>query len=143
MPLHLLKMAVGVDDPDHLAALLAPRIRRPASGAPYVPHRTRFLPRRADEILPGGSLYWIVRGRVRVRQPILAFVRRAGKDGGCEIRLAPDLIATRPQRRRPMRGWRYLEAGEAPPDLPGGAGSDPAADLPDKMAEELRELGLI
>ncbi|MBZ0324623.1 MAG: DUF1489 family protein [Alphaproteobacteria bacterium] len=143
MPLHLLKMAVGVDDPAHLAALLAARIQRPASGPPYVAHRTRFLPRRADEILPGGSLYWIVRGRVRVRQPILGFVRRAAKEGGCEIRLAPDLVATRPQQRRPMRGWRYLEAGEAPPDLPGGVVSDPAAALPEEMAEELRALGLI
>ena len=64
MPLHLLKLAVGVDDLDQLRRLRAARLAE--RGGNWV--WTRNRPRRAEEVLAGGSIYWVIRGQIRVRQ---------------------------------------------------------------------------
>jgi len=105
-------------------------------------HDTRNFPRRADEILDGGSIYWIIKGHVRVRQRIVGLERREDEERGwvCRIMLDPDLIPTEIQPRRPHQGWRYLEADSAPPDVRHTTSTDDPA--PEMMAE-LRELGLL
>ncbi len=134
-PLHLVKMAVGSDDLDHL--------RRPgrAAGerggsAVY----TRNHPRRAEAVLDGGSLYWVVRGQIRARQRILGFHSERDDNGRayCLIECDPEVVATLPRPFRPFQGWRYLSTEDAPADLPDG-GKPPS----DRMLAELRELGLI
>lgn len=140
MSLNLMKIAVGIDDPTHLASLLRTRVIEVVGGFSYIPHLTRYQPRRAGEILSGGSLYWVIKGNVQARQVILAFEPRdAGTDGKrCEIRLAPELILTEAYPRRPFQGWRYLDGQAAPPDL------RPESDAPPgDMARDLRALGLI
>ena len=69
MPLHLLKLAVGVDSIDHLRDVRA--ARRAERGGSWV--YTRNHPRRTQEVLAGGSIYWIIRGHIRVRQRITGF----------------------------------------------------------------------
>src|SRR6516225_10725777 len=64
MPLHLLKLAVGIEDIEHLRRIRAARAEE--RGGSWV--HTRNYPRRAAEILAGGSIYWIIRGQIRVRQ---------------------------------------------------------------------------
>lgn len=139
MTLHLLKLCVGIDDVDHLATV---QRRRLAAGARLC-HRTRQTPRRADELVDGGSLYWVIRGFVRVHQRILDIDHDLGDDGirRCLLVLDPALVRTIQQPRRPHQGWRYLDPADAPVDLP-AAGED-GGDLPPDMAAELRGLGLI
>ena len=107
-------------------------------------HITRYMPRRADQILEGGSLYWVVRNFIRVRQRIfdLQYVRNEETGGNrCAFVLDPELVLTVPTRRRPHQGWRYFEDDNVPLDL--GASIDEFGDMPVEMAAELRALGLI
>lgn len=143
MALHLLKLAVGIEGVDHLRTVQEARHRRTGR----LVHVTRFTPRRAGEILDGGSLYWVIKHRIRVRQRILRFDRHEAPAAGkakCAIVLDPELIATDPVHRRPHQGWRYLEEAAAPRDLgPVAAAGPPEDSLPPEMAAELRELGLL
>lgn len=146
MPLHLIKMAVGIESLDHLAAVQKTRraTLKAERGKPILVHRTRNYPKRAEEILAGGSMYWIVKGFVRVRQRIRGLERVTGNDGKprCEIVLDPKLVRTVPMAHKPMQGWRYLEDRDAPKDL-AAKGGDATADMPPEMLAELRKLGLL
>ena len=143
MPLHLLKLCVGCYSVDDLAEWQAARLAesRTAGTPPFAFHVTRMWPRREAELVDGGSLYWVIRGRVLVRQPILGLDPRAGADGiaRCAIRLDPALARTLPQPRRAFQGWRYLRPHDAPGDLPAG----PAAEMPPRLALELAEIGVL
>ncbi|MEQ8696092.1 MAG: DUF1489 domain-containing protein [Bauldia litoralis] len=138
MPVHLLKLCVGVDSIDRLATFQARRLAN--EGEVY--HKTRNAPRRADEVLDGGSIYWIIKGFVRVRQRIVGIERQTNEARGahCHLVLDPELVPTAMQPRRPHQGWRYLEPADAPADAANGMVEE---EPPPEMAEELRELGLL
>jgi hypothetical protein len=119
-PLHLLKMAVGVGDIDELRRFRAARLKE--RGASWV--YTRNHPRRTEEVLAGGSIYWVIRGQTY-----------------CLIDVDPALVATALRPWRPFQGWRYLSPADAPPDAPVGPGG--IAAMPERMLAELRALGLI
>jgi hypothetical protein len=130
----MIKLCVGADTP---ADLVAWRARRAAEGHKPIVH-TRQTPKRAGEILDGGSLYWVFKGQILIRQPILAIETIAdAARTRCEILLGDDMIATVPQPRRAFQGWRYFQAKDAPPDL---AGQD-VSGLPQELARQLREIG--
>jgi hypothetical protein len=135
MALHLIKLCVGAETPDDLRARRAARVA--AGFKPVV--RTRQTPKRAAEILDGGSLYWVFKGVILIRQPVLA-IDTLGEGVGrrCEIRLGDEMVSTTPQPRRAFQGWRYLAPDEAPADLDGLAGAE---DVPPELARQLRELG--
>jgi len=136
MPLHLLKLAVGIDDIDHLRHIR--RARAAERGGNWV--YTRNHPRRAREVLAGGSIYWVIRGQIRVRQRVIGF-RGERDDMGrryCLIEVDPELVPTLPRACRPFQGWRYLLPEDAPADR-----SAPAELPSERMFAELRALGLI
>ena len=136
MPLHLLKLAVGIDDIDHLRRIRA--ARQAERGGSWV--YTRNHPRRAQEVLAGGSIYWIIRGQIRVRQQVMGF-RSDRDDNGrryCLIEVDPKLVPTLRRPWRPFQGWRYLSPADAPEDCR-QAGEPPS----DRLLAELRVLGLI
>ena len=83
-----------------------------------------MFPKRRDEVLAGGSLYWVIKGVILVRQPILDLEERGDAEGRgfCRILLDPKLVRTEPSGKRSFQGWRYFEANDAPPDLSGSAG---------------------
>jgi len=139
--LHLIKLCVGVD---HVEQLAAHQRQRLAAGQRLY-HRTRHMPRRAAEILDGGSLYWVIRGVVRVRQRILALEPAVNADGRtcCDIVLDGEFVRVLGGPHRPFQGWRYLADEKAPPDQVGHGGGDGGAAPPPEMAAELRELGLL
>ena len=145
MALHILKICVGIDDVEHLAEAQALRLARQAKAGdvPRLRHLTRNAPRRSAEIVAGGSLYWIIRGFIRVRQRILDIERLENPEGTkrCAFVLDLELIRTQLARRRPHQGWRYLEPADAPPDLPEQASE--ADELSPELAAELRGLGLL
>ena len=101
-----------------------------------------MTPRRADELLDGGSIYWIIKGYVQARQRLLAIEPIVDKQGRPDnlLILHPKLIRTAPRAHRPFQGWRYLAAKDAPADLDS---LGKAAAMPPEMAAELRELGLL
>ncbi len=142
MALHLIKLCVGVDRLDQLqswqSARMAERLARGARPNPY--HVTRMTPRRADEVLDGGSLYWVIKRVVQARQEIIALEEVIGEDGikRCRLVLGTDLVPTEPQPRRPFQGWRYLKASDAPADLSAQGGG---AELPGELRAHLREIG--
>ena len=144
MPLGLLKMCVGVAEIEQLARWQKERLSRlrECGEPPKLRHVTRHTPRRAAEILEGGSLYWVIKGYVRVRQRIVALEPVENEEGQskCGLVLDPKLVRTELQPRRPHQGWRYLEPDDAPNDLPGG---QVTYDMPETMIAELRELGLL
>lgn len=144
MTLHLIKLSVGVEDIDHLARLQEKRLRDSArqGGPPELKHITRNAPRRAAKILDGGSIYWVIKGFIRARQPVIE-IRPVERDDGraaCALVLQPGLVRTELRNFRPFQGWRYLEAENAPPDAPPGYKGE---DAPEEMMVELKELGLL
>src|SRR5581483_8451393 len=146
MTVHLLKLCVGCDSVKDLADWQAERLKRLRRERKRVElcHRTLQMPKRRHEILDGGSLYWVIKGFVLVRQRIID-LRPDTKDDGtpcCGIVYDRELITTRAQPRRAFQGWRYLEAADAPNDV--RPYEDEAGDMPPPgMREELRELRLI
>jgi hypothetical protein len=137
--LHLIKLAVGIDDVPHLRQVQKERRRERGRSVFY----TRHLPRREAEIVDGGSIYWVIKGFVRARQRILEFIPVVEDDGEryCLVRYELKLVETLWQPKRPFQGWRYLAPKDAPPDRPRGAA--PESELPERMARELRALGLL
>ncbi len=140
--MHIIKLCVGVTSVEDLMQWRAQRQAR-GLGRPdgLGVHRTRMMPKRADEIVGQGSLYWVIAGAIRCRQVIAALEAATDHEGKscCDILLEPDIIRTAPQPRRPFQGWRYLVPKEAPADLVRQGEDLP----PDEMAEELAKLGLI
>ena len=143
--LHLVKLCVGTDTVDDLAHWQSGRsAERLAAGLdPRPRHVTRMWPRQADELLRGGSLYWVIRGVIRVRQRIAALEPVTGEDGirRCAIVFEPALIPTLPRPRGPFQGWRYFAASDAPPDIGTAPGDDP--DLPPGLREALTKFGVL
>ncbi len=144
-PLHLVKLCVGTDTLEELRAWQSGRAaERLAKGLdPRPRHVTRMWPRRADEVLAGGALYWVIRGAIQVRQRILDLEEVRGEDGirRCAIVLDPALVATALRPRRPFQGWRYLKPEDAPPDLSTAPGDEP--DLPPGLREALSRYGVL
>lgn len=145
MIMHLQKLCVGADSVESLQAWIDFRREQARlQGWTFEQfHTTRAMPKQRDEILAGGSLYWVIKGVMQARQHILNLRPVVGEDGitRCDIILEPRLIQTEHNPRRPFQGWRYLKADDAPRDLrnlPDGEG-----DLPLEMRIELAELGLL
>ncbi|HJW42093.1 MAG TPA: DUF1489 domain-containing protein [Rhizomicrobium sp.] len=139
MALHLIKMAVGATDLIELRKLQ--KLRRKQRGKSVF--FTRNMPKRVEELLDGGSIYWVIRRQVVAHQRLKGFKPIVGSNG--ERRVAVEysmkLVPTMPKPYRPFQGWRYLLPEQAPADRP--AGVDSGENLPPKLARELRELGLL
>lgn len=136
---HLIKLCVGIDSVDELARREAEQVKRIGK----VEHITRATPKRRDDLLDGGSFYWIIKGHIRVRQSLLEIETFTDGQGvkRCKLELDPKLVPTYPQPRRAFQGWRYLPSDDAPRDLAGDTEID--ADMPDDMRAELAALGLL
>lgn len=146
MTLHLIKLCVGAISIDDLAEWQAGRLaeaRKRGAGVKLF-HTTFQTPKRQAELLDGGSLYWVIKGQIQVRQRLIGFGDGKKEDGSpcCLLLLDPELVPVRPVPRRAFQGWRYLTAADAPPDLAGAAGHGIAA-MPEELRRELAELGLI
>ena len=142
MTLHLIKLCVGVDSIAELAAWQKKRAaqRKKDGGPGDIMHITRMTPKRGEELLAGGSIYWVIKGQIAVRQR-LKELRAVTRDGvpHCALVLDKALVPVERRFRRAFQGWRYLDAEDAPRDLKGRARSA----LPESLRAELTQLGLI
>jgi hypothetical protein len=143
--LHLVKLCVGCDSvadlQDWIREKLKDRKRRRLPREHV--HTTRMVPKRAAELVDGGSLYWVIRGEIMCRERILGvrpFVDKEGI-GRCRLVLEPKLTLVEPRPRRVFQGWRYLEPKDAPRDLERAAPG--ARHMPEALRRQLRELGLL
>ena len=136
MTVHLKKLSVGSASVDGLRALQAQRL----ANVGRLIHITRNRPRRVEELLNGGSIYWIIKGVMTARQAIVDFVEAERADGSpaCGIVLSPEIVTVVPTRMRIFQGWRYLEVADAPIDI----ATDIDEDMPSEFVAELRELGI-
>jgi hypothetical protein len=145
MTLHLIKLCVGCDTVEELAAWQRQRLVVLRRGDPQAElmHVTRQTPRR-EGFVPDSSIYWVIAGFIRARQKIAGLREVRGADGilRCGLALNPEIVATEPVPRRPFQGWRYLPAGEAPADLGPNAPEFDAA-MPPAMRAALVDLRLI
>lgn len=139
--INLIKLCVGAERVQDLLDWQAETCLRWPDGLPR--HITRMWPKRATELLNGGSLYWVFKGEVLARQRVLRLEEAQGSDGilRCAIVLDPEVILTRTAPRRPFQGWRYLKPEEAPADLPDGHQAED--DLPDDLSRALAEIGVL
>ena len=136
MTVHLKKLSVGTASIDSLRGLQAQRIAKVGK----LVHITRNRPRRAEQLLDGGSIYWIIKGVMTARQAIIELIDSQRADGSpaCGIVLSPEIITVAPTRMRIFQGWRYLEVADAPIDI----GIDNDESMPSEFLAELRELGI-
>ena len=137
---NLVKLCVGADAVDDLVRWQAERALSSPGWQPC--HVTRMWPKRAAEVLNGGSLFWVFKGVILARQRIRAFEERRGDDGiaRCALLFAPEVIRTEAAPRRPFQGWRYLDPKDSPRDLARRRATDTA--LPEPLALALAEIGL-
>lgn len=146
MTIHLVKLSAGTDSVESLASWQAERhakMKREGQ-KPEMFHRTLQMPRRRDELLDGGSIYWVIKGMIQARQRLLDFREGTRLDGTpCTLIIFDRaLIPVRPVPRRAFQGWRYLEVDDAPPDLD-ASHSGELAGMPPAMRRALAELCLI
>jgi len=104
MALNLLKLCVGVSAVEELQAWIDYRIdeKRRKGLETVQTHTTRMVPKRRDELLEGGSLYWVIKGNIQVRQH-LADIRPFTDPQGisrCDLVMESRLILTQWQRKR-------------------------------------------
>ena len=145
MPLHLIKLCVGADSVHDLEDWIKEKLKQKRKNGekPEHIHSTRMVPKRAEELTDGGSLYWVIRGEVMCRQRIRDVRPFVDKDGigRCGLVLDPKVVLVEPRPYRAFQGWRYLAAKDAPRDLDKVVKG--AAAMPETLRRELRELGLM
>ena len=143
MSVHIVKLSVGSESVDGFIEWVNSRVaynKERGLGDVY-DHVTRMFPRRRTELLNGGSIYWVIKGVVLVRQVIVDLQKTTGADGidRCALLMAPQVLQTEPQPRRAFQGWRYLDKNDAPRDLSAAQ----ANQTPPALRAELAELGLL
>jgi hypothetical protein len=145
MPLNLVKLCVGCESIEALQDWIRRRREEMLRAAvkPEHFHTTRMTPKRREELLDGGSLYWVIKGNVQCRQRLLDI--RSFTDGEgverCRLILDQEVVPTAWQPRRAFQGWRYLKGSEAPADVPNGRSGWTV--LPPELRRELADLGLL
>lgn len=131
MPLHMIKLVVGLDTVEELLAWHENR------AGPWI-MQTRQTPKRAAELLDGGSLYRVFKGQILCRQTILEVnTVGEGPNARCEVTVDPNVVLVAPTPRRAFQGWRYLQHADIPPDL----NAEADGDIPSDLARQLREAG--
>lgn len=138
---NLIKLSVGSESIEAMAAWQSSSQAQGTDGLPR--HVTRMWPKRAQELLNGGSIYWVVQGLVQCRQRILRLDEVIRADGirRCGIVLDPEIIRTTTAPKRPFQGWRYLPQSDAPVDLTQARQNE--TPLPADLSAALSDIGVI
>jgi hypothetical protein len=136
--IHLIKLAVGVRDIAHLAAIQKLR----AAADPPLRHQTRSTPKRAAELIAGGSIYWVIAGLLQARQLVRAVVEdRWDDETRCAgLVLDPRIVRVEARPVKAFQGWRYLTQADAPADIATGTATD---GMPAEMRAALGRLSLL
>ena len=133
----MVKLCVGTEDVEDLVRWQAGQMKR----MPNPVHHTRMFPKRAEEMLNGGSIYWVIKGAIRARQRIVDLRQERDAEGRemCAVVFDPEIVRTYAQAKRPFQGWRYLKPEDAPRDLKSG---EAAVDIPPDLDSALKNAGV-
>lgn len=139
--INLIKLSVGTETIDDLTTWQATKRAQTPDGLPR--HVTRMWPKRGEEILAGGSIFWVIKGVLTCRQRILRLDEYIGQDGirRCSIVSDPELVRVQSALKRPFQGWRYLKPEDTPPDLPKGRADEEP--IPVELNRALAEIGVL
>lgn len=132
--IHMVKLCVGADD----VADLENWQKRVMQSYELPVHHTRMIPKRGEELASGGSIYWVIKGLIQVRQEIVEVKQITDRGGrkACELVFNPALVPVEPTPKRPFQGWRYLKPDDAPKDLKVGSGT---IEMPANLRADLRD----
>ncbi|MDA0361718.1 MAG: DUF1489 domain-containing protein [Proteobacteria bacterium] len=138
--INLIKLSVGTNSTDDLQMWQASTALKLPNNLPR--HVTRMWPKRGDEILNGGSIYWVIKGWLSARQQIIGMDEVFRNDGVrcCALILDAQIHLTETVRRRPFQGWRYLKPEESPKDLSQQEKGDDI--LPPELLVALADIGV-
>jgi len=130
----MVKLCVGAEEIGDLEAWQ----KRLMRSYPQPVHHTRMVPKQVDELLDGGSIYWVIKGLIQVRQKITDIRVMADRNGrkACELVLDPEIVLVDPTPKRPFQGWRYLKPNEAPADI---RRDGKAEEIPPSLHAKLKE----
>lgn len=146
MHVNLLRTGVGVDSIEHLAEIQETyRYAIDENGDDIAFFTTRNMPQRSNELLNGGSVYWIIKRLICVRQ-IITDIQQTTDDEGqrlCIISMKPQIMMVDPIPHKHIQGWRYLSPDKAPKDIRPYDKNTNTDKLDPQMEKELRELGLL
>ncbi|MCI5059764.1 MAG: DUF1489 domain-containing protein [Alphaproteobacteria bacterium] len=141
----MIKLVVGIDDLPHFYEVQQTCVFN-YHGVPANAVRTRFKPKRAEEVLAGGSLYRVIKNRIQCRQEIIGFESEDSPDKGtqCLIIVSNTIYQTVSTPKKPFQGWRYLNEVDIPRDRGVYQGENISAEpVPEDMEDDLKEMGLI
>jgi hypothetical protein len=138
--INLVKLSVGTESVDDMLLWQTQRSKQVSDGQYY--HVTRMWPKREDELLAGGSIYWVIKGVILCRQRIIGLKEHHRDDGirRCAIMLDPTIIRVAATPKKAFQGWRYLQPADAPADL--GAGQQHEESLPPALSKALADIGV-
>ena len=143
---NLVKIAVGVTSVEELSLRQKEFLRKiNDKNFPYFYHTTRMKPKKYEDIISNGSLYWVIKGVICARQKVLDIVKFEDTDGKkrCKIFLAAEIVKTKPVRKRPFQGWRYLKKHITPEDLNEPIKATFDSNIPIHLQKQLLEMGII
>ncbi|KCZ54817.1 hypothetical protein HY29_12900 [Hyphomonas beringensis] len=136
MTIHMVKLCVGAEDIEDLENWQARLMKQ--GREPF--HHTRMMPKQKDQLMDGGSIYWVIKGAIRVRQRIVDVRQIAGEEHSmCELVFDPNLVRTYAKRKKAFQGWRYLKPADAPRDLTSG---EAAVNIPPDLDAALKQAGV-
>lgn len=136
----MIKLSVGTESVEDLLAWQ--NERRKISGDPLPRHVTRMWPKREEELINGGSIYWVIKGVIQARQKLIRLEEVVRADGirRCALIFDPEIVRVENALKRPFQGWRYLKPEEAPADLTKARAYEEA--LPPQLSAALAEIGV-
>ncbi|OUX43509.1 hypothetical protein CBE37_02070 [bacterium TMED277] len=143
---NLVKIAVGVTTVEELILRQTEFLKKiNDKNFPYFYHSTRMMPKKYEDIISNGSLYWVIKGAICARQKVLDIVKFEDTDGKkrCKIFLAPEIKKTKPVRKRPFQGWRYLKKHITPQDLNEPIKTTFDSNIPLDVQKQLLEMGVL
>jgi hypothetical protein len=142
---NFLRTGVGVDSIHHLHDI--------QSSYRHIVHQkqdcafltTRRTPTRVNDLINGGSVYWIIKRQICARQIIVDIQTLKDEEDKnyCVILMDKKLILTQPLNHRHIQGWRYLPPEKAPTDIGTFDPSIIEDDMDPDMAKDLAEAGLL
>ena len=145
MTVNLLKPAFRVNDIHEFARRQKNFYMRTEDGEILYPVRTTRRPARIDDLLNGGSVYWVVKNQISCRQEIMDIAEippDTPEDKAVYLFLCdPKIILTQPLPQKHFQGWRYLKPDRAPKDR--GVFDENQKRPPPEMEKDLTELGLL